>query len=101
MTSLSFLNASPKRLVRLRIPKRQNYWLLKSGPVLEVLSAYWVAERIRSLAQEVRQIVRRLRLNEKRERGGDTMIKDADKKIFPIIFREIFNGPTVSREDPM
>jgi hypothetical protein len=29
------------------------------------------------------------------------MIKDADKKIFPIIFREIFHGPTVSREDPM
>jgi hypothetical protein len=49
----------------------------------------------------VGEIVRRLRLNEKRERGGDTMIKDADKKIFPIIFREIFNGPTVSREDPM
>jgi hypothetical protein len=29
------------------------------------------------------------------------MIKDADKKIFPIILREIFHGPTVSREDPM
>jgi hypothetical protein len=50
MTNLSFLNASPKCLVRSRIPKRQNYWLLKSGPVLDVLSAYWVAERIRSLA---------------------------------------------------
>jgi hypothetical protein len=49
----------------------------------------------------VREIVRPLRLNEKRERSGDTMIKDADKKIFPIIFREIFHGPTVSREDPM